>query len=749
MAAERTEPTAALKPADADGPPSSSSNFEQVDHFKLQIQGGLLDNLGIKMYTRLGKVLVEFAANAYDSDSAFVDIKFDFEAIAKAREQVRQAALSRFAAEAGSTQRKARIIIDPLPDDLTVIIGDHGHGMTPKEVADRFLPLNRNRRRAAGSPDETQLLSEAGKRLVMGRKGIGKLSAFGAASTVKVVTKRCNQPFWTEIILKSEELLNSNDLANVPVTHSYISATEEDIEKHGTRIELSGLRCDSVAFSIEELQSTLGETFYPIKAEEFSIRINGSEIKKPEPELEYWWPEDIAKDGLKNETLKSLEWGEIDLSYRVQFRKKSLPAEKRGVYIYAKKRLTMEPSLLQLNTGTHNFLANAYMECIVESDDIDNLNIDVIGTNRAGIIQNSDLVRSFLNRVTDIMTLAIKGHAAHREKVADEKLDQAPEAKTIRDILAVVPSGQRRAAKQLARIFVTQYGVDTEEFKSVAPLIMGTINAGEVLVDLIKVSNSPTTLSDVAEKLVRLREIERSDALKSFQGRRNGIIALRKIVEAGEDAWVKGPQNERDLHNLLKDNPWLIRPELAKYVSSDRTMGEVLDRLAREMQIGSYAPADLAAGETSSQSTDKKEVAETTRPDLVSLIGNGAHPDRVFVIELKSTALPLRIEHLGQLERYMRKVRDYFAREYAGSRHNILVEGALIGAMPAADTTSDPQLDLLERIRNKGLSADWEVIGVNELLRRTEAVHRELIESLRKEDQDEMDNEVLLTPLPA
>jgi hypothetical protein len=39
--------------------------FDKVGEFQLEIQGGLLDNLGIKMYTKLGKVLVEFAANAY------------------------------------------------------------------------------------------------------------------------------------------------------------------------------------------------------------------------------------------------------------------------------------------------------------------------------------------------------------------------------------------------------------------------------------------------------------------------------------------------------------------------------------------------------------------------------------------------------------------------------------------------------------------------------------------------------------
>lgn len=225
----------------------------------MTIQGGILENLGIRMYTKLGKVLVEFAANAYDSDSPFVDIVFDSQAIAAARDVVRTAALARLTEErkAASVQadgrrpkRKAHVIVDPLPDDITIVIKDLGHGMTAQEMADRFLPLNRNRRRETTGGEESDFYSEAGKRLVMGRKGIGKLSAFGVAGRMVIRSKRAGQTFWTELDLDANTLMVTEDIANVIIPHNYVDATKAEIENFGTEITLSRLRCDSMNFTV-------------------------------------------------------------------------------------------------------------------------------------------------------------------------------------------------------------------------------------------------------------------------------------------------------------------------------------------------------------------------------------------------------------------------------------------------------------------------------------------------------------------
>lgn len=72
--------------------PGAIDRNSRPAEFKMKIESGVLDNLGIRMYTREGKLLVEFAANAFDSDSPFMEIRFDADAIARARDEVRRAA---------------------------------------------------------------------------------------------------------------------------------------------------------------------------------------------------------------------------------------------------------------------------------------------------------------------------------------------------------------------------------------------------------------------------------------------------------------------------------------------------------------------------------------------------------------------------------------------------------------------------------------------------------------------------------
>lgn len=724
----------------------------------MTIQGGVLENLGIRMYTKLGKVLVEFAANAYDSDSPFVDILFEPSAIKAARDTVRTAALVRLAAESSSNvaqsngrrpKRKAHVIVDPLPSEITIVIKDDGHGMTAQEMAARFLPLNRNRRRASSGGEENDFYSEAGKRLVMGRKGIGKLSAFGVAGRMIIRSKRANQPFWTELDLDAGSLMVTENIGNVVIPHSYIEASPGDLVKHGTEITLTGLRCDSMNFTVAEIAEILAQTFYPIKPNEFDIRINGNPIIRTQPALEFWYPSEMKRDELAEDTVKDAEWGEISFKYRVQFRESSLPGDKRGAYIYSKNRLAMEPSLLGLHSGMHNFMAHQYMECIVESDDLDNLNIDVIGTNRSSIIQNSDLVKSFLDRITQIMKEAVNAHSHFRDVKADDEIATAPEADELRRILATIAPNQRRSAQSLARVFVSRFGAGSDEFRTLTPLIVGTANAGEILIELIKASNSAESVSEIAPKLIELREIERSDAIKLFQGRRNGIHGLQRIVAKSVDNWGVGPHQEDELHRLFKKSPWLVRPDLSGYLASDLGMDRVLNRLAHELKIDCFAdPKEVNPTPAKSDDENDKELKQTKRPDLVALLGDGSHPTRVFVVELKAPTIALRIEHLQQLQTYMRKIREYLAVQYAGSQETIVVEGALIGSMPKASTKSDPQLDLIYQINSRGPGTEWEVIGLTELLRRTERVHSEMLLALKSEDLMDAEDDTFIEGIP-
>ncbi|NQV05755.1 ATP-binding protein, partial [bacterium] len=94
-------------------------------------------------------MISEFVSNAYDAESPKVEVQLPIGEITKNSE---------------------------------VIIRDFGHGMTAEEIQEEFLPIGRNRR----GPDSKNVKSKNNKRRVTGRKGLGKLSAFGIASEIEV-----------------------------------------------------------------------------------------------------------------------------------------------------------------------------------------------------------------------------------------------------------------------------------------------------------------------------------------------------------------------------------------------------------------------------------------------------------------------------------------------------------------------------------------------------------------------------------
>src|SRR3546814_20828802 len=83
--------------------------------------------------------------------------------------------------------------------------------------------------------------------------------------------------------------------------------------------------------------------------------------------------------------------------------------------------------------------------------------------------------------------------------------------------------------------------------------------------------------------------IEKSDALKNYRGKRNGINALLKLINEGEDALWKKKGIEKQLHNLLKEQPWLIRPEYSRYLTSDQDLSRVSTALAKQLGVDEFS----------------------------------------------------------------------------------------------------------------------------------------------------------------
>lgn len=118
------------------------------NNFVFDVDVNVINHLGIGLYSSTPAALTELVANAWDAD-------------------------------AGET----RIWIDP--GAQTITIEDDGHGMTVSDIKKKFLTVGYSRRQ---HPTEGRF-SKSGNRVVMGRKGIGKLAMFALADHIEIASQ--------------------------------------------------------------------------------------------------------------------------------------------------------------------------------------------------------------------------------------------------------------------------------------------------------------------------------------------------------------------------------------------------------------------------------------------------------------------------------------------------------------------------------------------------------------------------------
>ncbi len=677
------------------------------------------------MYTTLGKCLVEFVANAYDSNAHNVHITIPFDEIEAARKK-QKAESAKQRAVAAAAAKEAGVVLTPEPDlsaflhtvdeSIAITVSDDGHGMSPSDVADKFLPLNRQRRLGAGGK-ETSLTSEGSKRHVMGRKGLGKLAGFGTAQKVAINTKREGQNYSTTFVMDGAYLMDAANLAD-----QKIPATYEDglpVGGSGTTVTLRGLKPDAVKSTADKIKGTLAQAFYAMDPGDFKITLNGETVAPPVIDYEYTYPEGLADETMADEEIDVPEVGKIQFRYVVKFRKRGqhLTAGLRGARVYCNHRLAAGPSLFKLGTGMHNFHGVDYLECVVVADTLDRLGIDFVNTNRTQLREDNDVVDLFLTKVTELMKAALAGHAAFRESQAEVEIANTDEGRHATNLVAQLSPKTRGAAGKLLKSFATRFGAQSEEFRELAPLVLQSVNTGEVLIRLIDLQADPKTIGHVASELKDLAEIEKSDSLKIFRGRLSGIHALQNLIDKGDELW-KQEQIENQLQDLLKKMPWLIEPELNNYLTSDENLTKLSSKVAKALEIDKFASLKTGGGKS-----------DLKRPDLSFVLGD--HTTHFRIVELKSPALPLDLTHLNQLQEYMYKVEKYIKQELGADAK---VTGTLIGAKPKiGEKLTIDQERLLDAIAKTGPTSPWEVVGLVELFERTQAAHQFLVEQLKDE----------------
>ena len=189
----------------------------------------VINHLGLNLYSNTSAVLSEAVANAWDADATRVEIQVSNNEIA---------------------------------------ITDNGCGMGLNDINNKYLAVGYQKRLSTPS-------TPIYHRLVMGRKGIGKLSLFSIAKEITVFSVCKGEK--NALRISTDELIDAIK-ANNEYYPEELDVKNVDFEHDGTKIVLRALRKRTASLSAH-LKQRIARRFSVINgAQHFSVFVNGSEV---------------------------------------------------------------------------------------------------------------------------------------------------------------------------------------------------------------------------------------------------------------------------------------------------------------------------------------------------------------------------------------------------------------------------------------------------------------------------------------
>jgi uncharacterized protein (TIGR02391 family) len=332
-----------------------------------------VDHLGAKMYSHLPNAVAELVANAYDADATNVRIDVSSPGV--------------------------------------VVIADDGHGMSRTDVSEKYLHIGRNRR-AATSSDKT----ESGKRSVSGKKGLGKLALFGIGKTVEVSTTRAGQDYGTLLSLSYDAMMDAEG-EYAPGE----STLESTLGEHGTTVSLRDLK-RSTLVDAKELATSLSRLFNNMDTS-FGVTVVGkggsqhpvtSSLRLAAVDVEFEW---VFPDA----------WADADeigrkyaISGRIVSARSPLRHGMRGITLYVKGRLANEPEYFGVSESSFAF---SYLTGYLNVDYIDDLNLDVIATDRRALDWDTDETAELRDQLAKLMVRVGQEWRARRRELRERNTD--------------------------------------------------------------------------------------------------------------------------------------------------------------------------------------------------------------------------------------------------------------------------------------------------------------------------------------
>lgn len=573
---------------------------------KLRFVGSLVEQLGKQLYPSATATVAELISNAWDADAenVWIDIPLD----------------------------------QAWTGDSRIVTVDDGHGMSREEARTAYLIVGRKRRLITGP-------ESPGGRKVHGRKGIGKLAAFGTATLLDCSTLRDGKTThfrlnYNEIRKKkpNEDYEVEDPREKGPIRNPQ---TNEPLE-HGTRVILSGLHLKR-QLGQSQFMGSMARRF-AIDSHEMRVSINGETLQHFDMPVEIRFPrdgrpsEDIAIDseGWACETLSAGR----DVRWWIGFTDKPLDEDlHQGISILANGKMAQRPFKFVRAQGTEGQLGQEYLVGEVEADWIDSgidIEDDLIQSNRDQLQLEDSRLDEFLQWGRDRVRWALRERNEVRRA---ERMKELSELFDIDELLVGCTTRERnsymRVATSISRIPETS-GEDVES------LMRDVVNARSDVV----VRQMMETIQDepefVQERMWGLvKEFGLIDARRTMTLIEARLETISRLAEAIEH----GAREVPELHKLVRDDAWLIDPRFHLYD----------DEVEIQKAIPDYEPEINEEG----LQIDFLFILQPKKPAPI---------DEVIVVEIKRGSYPDGRIHkandseVHKFQNYVLAAKDYYDR---------------------------------------------------------------------------------------
>lgn len=598
----------------------------------MKIAGRFIDLLGKQMYGGPVPAVAELIANSWDADSSEVSIT---------------------------------IPNDVTKPDAQIVVQDKGYGMTFEELNNYYLEIGLARRERG---ERTPL-----GRLIMGRKGIGKLAGFGIAEEMQIISNKNGHKIG--FTLSHSRLLNMKDLKEF----DFPPEIDEDTkETDGVKVIFKKLKLKN-QINDSLFRKSMGRR-YALQSGQMSVSVNGISLTEENFDFEFRTP---SAPGT---------WAEYEipnigkLTYWFGFLKKPInDKELKGISVFARDRVAqVTPFVFNLSGGINGQVGLEYLTGQVKADFLDDIE-DCVATDRQGINWQFDIA----SKLEEWGQGKIKELCRDWKRRTSEKVEKfRHNYSDLFEKIQTLPDQERKDLESALERVAELEKLDQEDFRIIATSMVTGVERESIKKIIRKIN---TTKSNAMEEFISVvNEWDVISAVEIAEVTKGKIEVIQKLEEYIEKRiHEKSPAGQPDMQSFIKNHIWLLGDEFEYLKKTEIYHEKSVFKWIGDCLLKSNKEMPIPGGDSAK------------RFDLVCM----NNPREIIVIELMRPGCSADYDHITRLNLYVQRIREAVdSQSYGGSTPKPLVRGILL----ADDIIKDGAVkSILKGFHGEIMAYDW------------------------------------------